>query len=74
MFTRQSTMTTLLSTWMLLTAAALADETVMPEPNLSEGIEIAELEVTGRIDGRELALNLNFDAVTKSSQRRMLLI
>ena len=87
MFTRQSKMTLLMLIWMLPVTAVLAEKIVVPqpgqsevveiaapEPDLSEGIEIAELEVTSRIEGRELSVSLDFEAVTKSSRRRMLLI
>ena len=40
----------------------VAEEEEEPEPDLSEKIEIAELNVTSRIDGRELAVSLDLTA------------
>lgn len=70
----KSKMTSLLLIWILPAAAALAEETASPASDQSDGIEIAEVEVTSRIDGRELAVSLDFEAVTKPAHRRMLLI
>lgn len=70
----ESKLTSLLLTWTLLTAAVLARETTSIPAEQSTGIEIAEVQITGRIDGRQLALSLSFEAVTKPAHRRMLLI
>jgi hypothetical protein len=52
----------------------MAEETTsLPEAQSTE-IEIAEVQITGRIEGRQLALSLNFEAVTKRAHSRMLLI
>jgi len=70
----KSKMTSLLLIWILPAAAVLADETAALAPDQSDGIEIAELGVACRIDGRELAVGLDFEAVMKPAHRRMLLI
>ncbi|MGB2806161.1 MAG: hypothetical protein WBC22_00345 [Sedimentisphaerales bacterium] len=70
----KSKIASLLLFWMLLTPAVLADETISLPADQSTGIEIAEVQITSRIDGRQLALSLNFEAVTKRAHRRMLLI
>jgi len=57
-----------------LAVTALADETVPPPADLSMGVEIAEVQITGRIEGQQLALNLGFEATTKLPHRRTLLI
>ncbi|UCG57987.1 MAG: hypothetical protein JSU70_00495 [Phycisphaerales bacterium] len=64
----------LLLPWMLLTSAVLADETGSIPADESSGIEIAEVQITSRIDGQQLALSLSFEAVTERANRRMLLI
>jgi hypothetical protein len=86
MSTLQSKTASLLPTWflltlILLTGVAIADEAAtpagkiaMPAPDHSGGIEIAELELSSRIDGHELSVSLDFEAVTKLAHRRMLLI
>ena len=46
---------------------------VKPEPDRSTNITIPELNITGHIENRELALTLDFEAETKAPDRRMLL-
>jgi len=70
----KSNIASLLLFWMLLTPAVLADETASLPDDQSAGIEIAEVQITSQIDGRQLTLSLNFEAVTKRAHRRMLLI
>jgi hypothetical protein len=72
--TMESKIASLLLFWMLLTPAVLADETTSLPEEQSTGIEVAEVQITCRIEGRQLALSLNFEAVTKRAHRRMLLI
>ncbi|NIS51689.1 MAG: hypothetical protein GWN67_11375 [Phycisphaerae bacterium] len=70
----ESKIASLLLFWMLLTPVVLADETISLPDEQSTGIEIAEVQVTCQIDGRQLAVSLDFEAVTKRAHRRMLLI
>ncbi len=70
----KSQITFLLLIWILPAVSVLAEETAGAVSGQSDGIEIAEVEVTSRIDGQELSVSLDFEAVTKSAHRRMLLI
>jgi hypothetical protein len=70
----ESKMAFLLLSWMLLASAAPADEAISLPAEQSTGIEIAEVQITGRIDGHQLGLSVNFEAVTKQAHRRMSLI
>ena len=70
----KSKIASLLLFGMLLTPAVWADETATPPADQSAGIEIAEVQITSQIDGRQLTLSLDFEAVTKQAHRRMLLI
>jgi len=67
-------MALLLLSWILLTPAAPADEAISLPAEQSTGIEIAEVQITGRIDSHQLSFSINFEAVTKQAHRRMSLI
>ena len=59
---------------MFLLSLATAEEKEAAPPDRSEGVEIAEVQITGHIRGQQLALSLDFEAETKRAQRRILLI
>jgi len=67
-------MASLLLTCILSAAMVSAEETVSPPADPSNEIEIAEVGITGQIDGQELTLSFSFEAVTKQARRRMSLI
>jgi hypothetical protein len=64
----------LLLHWTCLAIGAPADETLSPPVDRSTGVEVAEVQISGRIEGRQFALDLAFEAVTKQPQRRVLLV
>ena len=70
----KSRMTSLLLICMLPVLTASADEEASPAADPSGRIEIAEVAISSRIDGQELALGLDFEVVTKQARHRMLLI
>ena len=57
----------------LLSLVTAAEKEAAP-PDRSEGVEIAEVQITGHIRGQQLALSLDFEVETERSQRRILLI
>lgn len=70
----KSKMASLLLTCILSAATVSAEETVSPPADPANEIDIAEVAITGQIDGQELAVSFSFEAVTKQARRRMLLI
>jgi len=60
--------------WMCATAGASVTPEASPPADLSSGIEIDQVQLTCRIDGRQLAVTVDFEAHTKQASRTMVLI
>jgi len=65
-------MASLLITWICATAGMSATEQAPADS--SAGVEIDQVQVTCRIDGRQLAVTVDFEARTKQASSRMALI
>lgn len=63
----------LLLSWILLVSAAPAEQ-VDSSPEEPPAVTIDEVQITARIDGRQLALALDFEARTKQADQGMQLI
>lgn len=70
----KSKMASLLLICMLSAVALSVEETVLPIAEPSERIDIAEVEIVGKIDGQELAVSFSFEAETKEARHRMSLV
>ncbi len=60
--------------WIFMTAGLSAAEQAAPPVDSSTGIEIDQVQVTCRIDGRQLAVTVDFEARTKQASSRMALV
>ena len=70
----ESKIASLLLLSVLLAPVLSADEPTRPPVDQAIEIEVAEIEITGRIDGQQLAVDLAYEATTKSAHGRMLLV
>jgi hypothetical protein len=70
----QSKMASLLLICILASVVASAEQVASPQADQSNDVEIPEVNITGRIEGRELTLDLSFEAETKARDCRILLI
>ena len=60
--------------WLCATAGLGATPEASPPADLSSGIGIDQVQLACRIDGRQLAVTVDFEARTKQTLRRMVLI
>jgi len=64
----------LLLSWICLTSPAWSEEQVVPPPaEPAPQVEVAEVQITARIEDEQLAMNLDFEAKTEQTDRRMVL-
>jgi len=64
----------LLLSCIIASAVALAAQTQPQDTDPPDEFEIPEVNIVGRIEGSELAVNLGFEAETKTRNRRILLL
>ena len=60
--------------WVCVTAGAGTTPEAAPSVDVSSGVEIDRVQLTCRIDGRQLAVAVDFDARTTQRQYRMVLV